>query len=267
MRNSLRMGMTIIAILFIPSLLVDGGLSSHAQSPDVTALKSVQEICDGASSLVASGQQAQISVGPGLDVTVNGTSNAIEIRKNGNLVEKIENYTAQDRQRCIETVIEYLKSSSRDTEEIEKIDVIHATFPTEENDLAYSILEKSDGEYVFVGVINMDYVPGIDINNNIFENCSMGGDVDLVNDRVSELEFPLPMTMAHHSISDPYYKFNEETYSDYSCFVSVKMFFSKPTVLPFSSGGTGIANHIVRKKFLVNMSFVGSSTTFHLREE
>lgn len=82
--------------------------TTKANQSAVNLLKEVTRTCDGVSSLVVSGQRASIEVRKGLQVNLKG-DNSLEILKNGVLVEKITKYTAEDRQKCIDSLLRFLR--------------------------------------------------------------------------------------------------------------------------------------------------------------
>lgn len=88
----------VIILLFLK-------ITSYAQNKS-EILAQVTAACDGVSGLAVNGQRAKISVKEGLEVEAQ-SDNSIEIKKDGLLLEKIEQYTADDRQRCIDSLLNF----------------------------------------------------------------------------------------------------------------------------------------------------------------
>jgi hypothetical protein len=99
--NFLGTFLSLVAFLLLADI-------AKADQSAVEMLREVNRTCDGVSNLVVSGQRANIEVRKGLEVNLRG-DNSVEIRKDGVLVEKFTHYTAEDRQKCIDSLLQFLR--------------------------------------------------------------------------------------------------------------------------------------------------------------
>ena len=86
---------------------------ANAQESKAEILSIVRRTCDGVSSLAVNGNRAKIEVKEGLQVETTA-DNSVEIKKDGVLLEKIDNYTASDRQKCIDSLLSFLNPQAND---------------------------------------------------------------------------------------------------------------------------------------------------------
>lgn len=104
--NSARM---VFLRLLLSSVLTSALAVSQASGANdrLEILNQVTRTCDGISELTAKGERAKIEVGENLEVYTK-SDNSIEIRRHGTLLEKIDKYTANDRQLCIDRILNFL---------------------------------------------------------------------------------------------------------------------------------------------------------------
>lgn len=140
-------------------------------------------------------------------------------------------------------------SQQYDEEIIPQIEVINTTYAN--NDDVIQLLKENDGETVFLDTINMDLA--ISENTKIYESCfsdDMTFQEELGQGKLNGKSLPIPTS----------------TFNELGCFVFLELDSLDRRPYIFSSGGTGIVNYLIRKRFLVNMQVIGSTTTFNLRE-
>ncbi|WP_050387324.1 hypothetical protein [Bradyrhizobium pachyrhizi] len=112
------------------------------------------------------------------------------------------------------------------------------TYYSKENEAAIDVLNKYDGRVVFIDIVNQDL--SVKQNWEVSEKC-----------RGEDGEYPIPTT-------------KDKAQRDCTYYLSLDI--KSDGGVPYSSGGTGVMNLLIRRYFLVNRHASGYKVTFLLRE-
>ena len=146
------------------------------------------------------------------------------------------------------------RSQNQGRSKIEKFDTIYTTY-TDGGREQIERLRKNDGRYIYVDKLNADVA--LEEGGKIAADCfpKERPNKSAFEGYIKGKELPLPVGLKGYKDAT------------FECHDHIVFQHDSKEPLIISSGGTGTINILIRKTFLVNMSVIGGSTVFYLKEE